>query len=51
MGDVNEIASQVWSFRTKLQDSSPVVDAGPKFITTTAMAGIAASPGWLAVNG
>ena len=37
-GDVNDIASDVWSFTTKLADAPPVVDAGPKFITTTDLA-------------
>jgi hypothetical protein len=37
-GDVNDIVSEVWSFTTKPLDASPVVDAGPKFIMTTAMA-------------
>jgi hypothetical protein len=37
-GDVNDIVSDVWSFTTKALDASPVVDAGPKFIMTTALA-------------
>ncbi len=40
-GDVNDIASDVWSFTTKLADAPPIVDAGPKFITT---ADLAATP-------
>jgi hypothetical protein len=37
-GDTNDITSDVWAFTTKLQDTPPVVDAGPKFTTTTVLA-------------